>query len=234
MTFAWLWLTVVFVVRTLFRRDPVAFGLYCCRLAHNVVSSRLPAAAKRNWADEALGHLEIEVWDRLKEGESKDGIGAALVWHSASILVYGWAERAYFRSAVENGEKSAPETGTEMRLTKQPTARRSMPVGVQEDMPSAVAIMKANLAMLDAPMSAMMANLAALRMPAELMKANLAALRMPAELMKANLATLAVPMAAMKANAAMIAAADSMAVHGEAVWQVLRLAQWGNLPGGQD
>lgn len=99
MTLPWLWLAVVFLVRALFRRDPVSFGRRCCELALGVVTTGLPAKAKYDWLDEAMDHVELEIWEGRK-GLPDAHIGARLVWQSVTIMIHGWADRQHYREAT--------------------------------------------------------------------------------------------------------------------------------------
>ena len=106
MTLSWLWLAVVFVVRALFRRNPVSFGRRCCELALGVVSAGLPADAKDDWLDEAMDHAEQEIWHGRKRLPD-DHIGARLVWQAVTIIIHGWADRQHYRQVAAAHSQSA-------------------------------------------------------------------------------------------------------------------------------
>ena len=75
MTFSGLWLALAYIVRRVFKHDPIEFGRACCRASVFVVSSGLTASARQNWLDEATDYVESDIWESLKRTDP-DSIGA--------------------------------------------------------------------------------------------------------------------------------------------------------------
>ncbi|MCH7835706.1 MAG: hypothetical protein IH864_02460 [Chloroflexi bacterium] len=160
MTFAWLWLTVAFVARAIFRRDPVQFGRTCCEFALQLSSIGLQPQAKLDRADEILADVEQEVWERLKNGDTRECIGADLLWHALTLLLFAWEERSYWRSAVEAERKSAKTRGANVtQATNELRPRAQIPRG-EARIPSQL-LNSASMAMVNAAVDHISRSLAA-------------------------------------------------------------------------
>jgi len=90
------WALLTWVVRAVFRRDPVAFGMGCCRLAISILGLGLAQQAREDWGDEILGDIEMSIWEWRKVRVADEQIGSQLVWEALRLLATGWSSRAHY------------------------------------------------------------------------------------------------------------------------------------------